>query len=136
MACAACHGERGEGLTKAEFYPRLAGKPAGYLFNQLGAFREGKRRSAIRNQRVLRKTEAALSPARPSGSAARFTRAGAGDEGLRRWAREADSSAARTLRISLRQKKLLDTFLNRRLGIAPLFVTDDERGHVVNRAAS
>ena len=46
-ACAACHGERGEGLTKAEFYPRLAGKPAGYLFNQLVAFRDGKRRSPV-----------------------------------------------------------------------------------------
>ena len=51
-ACAACHGERGEGLTKAEFYPRLAGKPAGYLFNQLVAFRDGKRRSPIMNYLV------------------------------------------------------------------------------------
>ena len=46
-ACVVCHGERGEGLTKAEFYPRLAGKPAGYLFNQLVAFRERKRRNPI-----------------------------------------------------------------------------------------
>lgn len=48
-ACAVCHGERGEGLTKAEFYPRLAGKPAGYLFNQLVAFRDRDRRSPIMN---------------------------------------------------------------------------------------
>jgi cytochrome c553 len=51
-ACAVCHGERGEGLTKAEFYPRLAGKPAGYLFNQLVAFRDGKRRNPIMNYLV------------------------------------------------------------------------------------
>lgn len=46
-ACAVCHGERGEGLTRAEYYPRLAGKPAGYLFNQLVAFRDGRRRVPV-----------------------------------------------------------------------------------------
>jgi cytochrome c553 len=51
-ACAACHGERGEGLTKSEYYPRLAGKPAGYLFHQLVAFRELRRRSPIMNYLV------------------------------------------------------------------------------------
>ena len=51
-ACAVCHGERGEGLTKSEYYPRLAGKPAGYLFNQLVAFRELKRRNPIMNYLV------------------------------------------------------------------------------------
>ena len=51
-ACAACHGERGEGLTKSEYYPRLAGKPARYLYNQLAAFRDGKRRSPIMNYLV------------------------------------------------------------------------------------
>jgi cytochrome c553 len=51
-ACAACHGERGEGLTKAEFYPRLAGKPAGYLQKQLIAFRELRRRNPIMNYLV------------------------------------------------------------------------------------
>jgi cytochrome c553 len=51
-ACALCHGESGEGLTKAEYYPRLAGKPAGYLFNQLVAFRELKRRNPIMNYLV------------------------------------------------------------------------------------
>lgn len=40
MACAMCHGEKGEGLRGNEYYPRLAGKPAGYLFNQLYNFRE------------------------------------------------------------------------------------------------
>ena len=42
-ACAACHGVRGEGVTNA-YFPRLSGKPAGYLFNQLAAFRSGRRR--------------------------------------------------------------------------------------------
>jgi cytochrome c553 len=43
LACAACHGRQGEG-TKSDYFPRLAGKPAGYLKNQLVAFRDGRRR--------------------------------------------------------------------------------------------
>jgi cytochrome c553 len=46
--CAPCHGARGEG-TSNDYFPRLAGKPAGYLFNQLLAFREGRRRYAPMN---------------------------------------------------------------------------------------
>lgn len=42
-ACAACHGEHGEGVRGAEYYPHLAGKPVGYLFEQLKGFREGRR---------------------------------------------------------------------------------------------
>ena len=42
-ACTACHGARGQG-TDDVYFPRLAGKPAGYLFNQLTAFRSGRRR--------------------------------------------------------------------------------------------
>jgi cytochrome c553 len=42
-ACAACHGAHGEGVQGAEYYPHLAGKPAGYLFEQLKGFREGRR---------------------------------------------------------------------------------------------
>jgi cytochrome c553 len=42
LACAPCHGPVGEG-TKDPYFPRLAGKPAGYLFNQLAAFRTGRR---------------------------------------------------------------------------------------------
>ncbi|MBA5686814.1 c-type cytochrome [Rugamonas apoptosis] len=40
-ACTACHAikERGDA-----FFPRIAGKPAGYLYNQLLNFREGRRR--------------------------------------------------------------------------------------------
>jgi cytochrome c553 len=42
-ACESCHGRRGEG-TNNDYFPRLAGKPAGYLMNQLVAFRDGRRR--------------------------------------------------------------------------------------------
>jgi cytochrome c553 len=43
QACAPCHGKQGEG-TDNDYFPRLAGKPAGYLKNQLVAFRDGRRR--------------------------------------------------------------------------------------------
>ena len=42
-ACAICHGKQGEGIRKNEYYPRLAGKPAVYLYNQLLNFRERRR---------------------------------------------------------------------------------------------
>jgi cytochrome c553 len=42
-ACAACHGAQGQG-TDNDYFPRLAGKPADYLFNQLQNFREGRRK--------------------------------------------------------------------------------------------
>jgi len=45
-ACAACHGQHGEGVSGAEYYPHLAGKPAGYLFEQLKGFRDGRRVNA------------------------------------------------------------------------------------------
>lgn len=45
-ACASCHGERGEGVRGAEYQPHLAGKPAGYLFEQLRGFRDGRRSNA------------------------------------------------------------------------------------------
>lgn len=45
-ACASCHGAHGEGLPGDVRIPRLAGKPAGYLLQQLKAFQEGHRRHA------------------------------------------------------------------------------------------
>src|ERR1700730_14905142 len=42
LACASCHGAEGEG-TSDVYFPRLAGKPAGYLYNQLVSFRDGRR---------------------------------------------------------------------------------------------
>src|ERR1700744_10459 len=47
-ACAPCHGNQGQG-TDNDYFPRLAGKPAGYLKNQLVAFRDGRRRYAPMN---------------------------------------------------------------------------------------
>jgi cytochrome c553 len=51
-ACAGCHGARGEGLKAAEYYPRIASKPAGYLYNQLLNFRERRRQSPAMNYMV------------------------------------------------------------------------------------
>lgn len=42
MACTGCHGEQGR-ATSDGYYPRIAGKPAGYLYNQLRNFRDGRR---------------------------------------------------------------------------------------------
>lgn len=44
QACAMCHGKEGR-ATNAGYFPRIAGKPEGYLFNQLKNFREGRRRN-------------------------------------------------------------------------------------------
>lgn len=43
QGCVTCHGHSGQG-TNDGYFPRIAGKPAGYLFNQLVAFRDGKRK--------------------------------------------------------------------------------------------
>ncbi|MBC7415874.1 MAG: c-type cytochrome [Herminiimonas sp.] len=42
IACTACHGNQGRAGSDG-FYPRIAGKPAGYLANQLQNFRDGRR---------------------------------------------------------------------------------------------
>jgi cytochrome c553 len=42
-ACTPCHGDKGRG-TSDVYFPRLAGKPAGYLYNQLVAFKNGRRK--------------------------------------------------------------------------------------------
>lgn len=42
QACTGCHGEQGR-ATPGGYQPRLAGKPAGYLFHQLLNFRDGRR---------------------------------------------------------------------------------------------
>jgi cytochrome c553 len=43
LGCAACHGQHGEG-TDNDYFPRLAGKPSEYLYNQLLEFRDGRRK--------------------------------------------------------------------------------------------
>ena len=42
LACTSCHGREGQAGPDG-YYPRIAGKPAGYLYNQLLNFREGRR---------------------------------------------------------------------------------------------
>ncbi len=42
QACTVCHGPQGRAASDG-YYPRIAGKPAGYLYNQLHNFREGRR---------------------------------------------------------------------------------------------
>ncbi len=44
--CTSCHGNEGR-ATREGYFPRIAGKPAGYLFNQLLNFREGRRHFPI-----------------------------------------------------------------------------------------
>ena len=44
-ACTACHGKEGR-ATSDGYYPRIAGKPAGYLYAQLRHFRDGRRTNA------------------------------------------------------------------------------------------
>lgn len=45
LACTACHGKEGR-ATNAGYFPRIAGKPAAYLYNQLRNFRDGRRTNA------------------------------------------------------------------------------------------
>ena len=42
QACTGCHGAQGRAASDG-YYPRIAGKPAGYLYNQLVSFRDGRR---------------------------------------------------------------------------------------------
>ncbi len=51
LACTACHGPQGRAAPDG-YYPRLAGKPAGYLYNQLLNFRAGRRHYALMTQLI------------------------------------------------------------------------------------
>ena len=42
LPCTACHGKEGR-ATPGGYFPRIAGKPAGYLYHQLLNFRDGRR---------------------------------------------------------------------------------------------
>ncbi|TFW03412.1 c-type cytochrome [Oxalobacteraceae bacterium OM1] len=59
VACAACHGREGR-ATSEGFFPRIAGKPAGYLYNQLVNFREGRRQYPLMTYMVGHMTDAYL----------------------------------------------------------------------------
>ncbi len=59
LPCMACHGQEGR-ATSDGYYPRIAGKPAGYLYNQLLNFREGRRNYAMMTYVVERQSDAYL----------------------------------------------------------------------------
>jgi cytochrome c553 len=57
--CTTCHGREGR-ATSEGYFPRIAGKPAGYLFNQLVHFREGRRHYALMTYLVDHLTDSYL----------------------------------------------------------------------------
>lgn len=59
MACTACHGPQGRAAPDG-YYPRLAGKPAGYLYNQLLNFRDGRRHYGLMTQLIAPLSDAYL----------------------------------------------------------------------------
>ena len=59
LACTACHGPQGRAAPDG-YYPRLAGKPAGYLYHQLLNFREGRRHYSLMTQLIDPLSEAYL----------------------------------------------------------------------------
>ncbi|WP_430407653.1 c-type cytochrome [Hydrogenophaga sp.] len=59
VACTACHGPQARAAPDG-YYPRLAGKPAGYLTNQLLNFRDGQRQYRLMSQMVEPLSEAYL----------------------------------------------------------------------------
>jgi cytochrome c553 len=58
-ACTTCHGRQGR-ATSEGYFPRIAGKPAGYLYNQLVNFRDGRRNYALMTYLVEHLTDAYL----------------------------------------------------------------------------
>ena len=59
LACSGCHGKDGR-ATSQGYFPRIAGKPAGYLYNQLLNFREGRRNNGAMNTLVEHLNDAYL----------------------------------------------------------------------------
>jgi cytochrome c553 len=59
LACTGCHGAQGRAAPDG-YYPRLAGKPAGYLYNQLLNFREGRRHYGLMTQLLAPLSESYL----------------------------------------------------------------------------
>nr|WP_229459098.1 c-type cytochrome [Massilia cavernae] len=59
LACAACHGKEGR-ATSEGFFPRIAGKPEAYLYNQLLNFRDGKRQYPAMTHMVAHLSDAYL----------------------------------------------------------------------------
>ena len=59
LACTSCHGPQGRAAPNG-YYPRLAGKPPGYLYNQLVNFRDGKRHYGLMTQLLAPLSDAYL----------------------------------------------------------------------------
>ncbi|MBI3347865.1 MAG: c-type cytochrome [Burkholderiales bacterium] len=59
LACTGCHGKEGRAAPDG-YYPRLAGKPAGYLYNQLLNFRDGRRDYGLMSELIAPLSDAYL----------------------------------------------------------------------------
>jgi cytochrome c553 len=59
LACTNCHGKEGRAAPDG-YYPRLAGKPAGYLYNQLLNFRDGRRDYGLMSELIAPLSDAYL----------------------------------------------------------------------------
>ena len=57
--CMACHGAQGR-ASREGYLPRIAGKPAGYLYQQLLHFRDGRRQNATMTRLLAQQTDAYL----------------------------------------------------------------------------
>ncbi len=56
QACVVCHGSEGR-ATNTGYFPRIAGKPAGYLYNQLINFQQGRRTNAAMSHLLANLTD-------------------------------------------------------------------------------
>ena len=59
LACTGCHGAQGRAASDG-YYPRIAGKPAAYLYNQLLSFRDGRRQYTLMNKLLAPLSDAYL----------------------------------------------------------------------------
>lgn len=59
LACTGCHGRQGRAAPDG-YYPRLAGKPAGYLYSQLLNFRDGRRDYGLMSELIAPLSDAYL----------------------------------------------------------------------------
>ncbi|MCE4557112.1 c-type cytochrome [Roseateles cellulosilyticus] len=59
LACTGCHGKEGRAAPDG-YYPRLAGKPAGYLYRQLLNFRDGRRDYGLMSELIAPLSDAYL----------------------------------------------------------------------------
>lgn len=59
LACTGCHGKEGRAAPDG-YYPRLAGKPTGYLYNQLLNFRDGRRDYGLMSELIAPLSDAYL----------------------------------------------------------------------------